>query len=57
MCKILYYYTVLDGSLDKLATTLTYSPALDENGKEDELFGKKLIHMKKVKLMNSFLNH
>ena len=37
-------YTFLDGSLDKLSTTLKSFPSLDANGMEDDLFKRKLAY-------------
>ena len=42
--KILDSYRFLDASLDKLSTTLKSFPSLDANGKEDDLFKRKLAY-------------
>ena len=34
----------MDGSLDKLSTTLKFFPSLDANGIEDDLFKRKLAY-------------
>ena len=42
--KLLDSHWFLDGSLNKVSTTLTSFPFLEANGIEDDLFKRKLAH-------------